>query len=55
MNKSKVRERIIRIPVEHHVTAAWANIEKHEPVSRIPIPSEFAVEEAKDWVDSNQK
>ncbi len=42
-------------PVERHDTAAWANIYKVREPSRINIPDEFEVENAKDWVDSNQK
>ncbi|MDA8442503.1 MAG: DUF3787 domain-containing protein [Peptococcaceae bacterium] len=42
-------------PTESHVTAAWANIERLAPVSHIPIPHPSEVENAKEWVDSNQK
>ena len=42
-------------PIEQHLTAAWANIEMVEPFSGVPIPNEIEVENAKEWVDSNQK
>ncbi|HWJ02567.1 MAG TPA: DUF3787 domain-containing protein [Verrucomicrobiae bacterium] len=44
-----------KIPVEPHLTAAWANITWVEPDSCVAIPSEFEVENAKEWVDENQK
>lgn len=42
-------------PIENHKTAAWADVESVEPDSRVPIPSEEAVINAKEWVDSNEK
>ncbi len=42
-------------PIERHDTAAWANIKKLKEISKVSIPNEFEVENAKDWVDSNQK
>ncbi|MDR3542886.1 MAG: DUF3787 domain-containing protein [Desulfosporosinus sp.] len=42
-------------PIEQHTTAAWANIEKLKEVSKVAIPSEIEVGNAKEWVDSNQK
>lgn len=42
--------------VENHKTAAWADENSSIPVSRVSVPSERAVEEAKEWVDDeNQK
>ncbi|WDV47529.1 DUF3787 domain-containing protein [Clostridiaceae bacterium M8S5] len=35
--------------------AAWADIEKTEKTSKVPIPSERCVEEAKEWVDNVEK
>ncbi|NLJ74173.1 MAG: DUF3787 domain-containing protein [Firmicutes bacterium] len=43
------------LPVEEHSTAAWANIEKTKPISKVPIPSELDVELAREWVEENQK
>ncbi len=42
-------------PIENHQTAAWADIEKVQPESRVPIPSQEAVDRAKDWVEENEK
>lgn len=43
------------IPIEKQDTAAWANIEKQQPVSNVPIPNYSQVKNAKEWVDTNQK
>ena len=42
-------------PIEKHDTAAWADIEDLKPISRVTVPSKEQVENAKDWVDTNQK
>ncbi|EOC99577.1 CDIF630_02480 family spore surface protein [Caldisalinibacter kiritimatiensis] len=52
-NKYKLKEK--EAPVENHETAAWSNITKTKDVSRVPLPNEFSVEEAKEWVDKNEK
>lgn len=44
-----------QIPHEKHETAAWASIEKQKPVSKVPLPAEFQVKNAKDYVDTNEK
>ncbi|MDR1774467.1 MAG: DUF3787 domain-containing protein [Clostridioides sp.] len=36
-------------------TEAWADIEKLRPESKVPQPSNQAVEDAKDWVDNGSK
>ena len=36
-------------------TEAWADIDHYEKGSRVSIPSEEAVEDAKAWVEVNQK
>ncbi|SHG92094.1 CDIF630_02480 family spore surface protein [Tepidibacter thalassicus] len=42
--------------IEKHDTAAWANIKESMSKSKVPIPSEQSVIEAKEWVDNeNQK
>ncbi|SHK65658.1 CDIF630_02480 family spore surface protein [Tepidibacter formicigenes] len=42
--------------IESQKTAAWAGIEKSVTKSKVPIPSEENVIEAKEWVDNeNQK
>jgi len=40
---------------EKHTTAAWASIKKQKKGSKVPIPQEFEVEDAKGHVDSNEK
>lgn len=45
----------IPVPIERHETAAWANIQETKPVSRVTVPSEREVRNAKEWVDTNQK
>lgn len=41
--------------IENQNTAAWADILKVKKHSRVPIPSEFNTELAKEWVEENQK
>ncbi|HHV71596.1 MAG TPA: DUF3787 domain-containing protein [Clostridia bacterium] len=55
MAENKSKERFMAQPIEKHTTAAWANIEKLQPVTNVAIPSETEVRNAKEWVDSNQK
>lgn len=55
MADNKSKDKNIRIPVERHDTAAWANISKTLPVSNVTVPSEKEVMNAKEWVDSNEK
>jgi hypothetical protein len=43
------------VPVEKHDTAAWANIEKKKSHSKVTIPSEFQITNAKIHVDENEK
>lgn len=42
-------------PIENQETAAWANIETVQPESRVPIPRQEAISDAKDWVEHNKK
>ncbi|KOA21498.1 hypothetical protein CLHOM_01690 [Clostridium homopropionicum DSM 5847] len=55
MAKNKFKERFLSTPIERHETAAWANIETAKPVSKVSVPSDFQIGEAKDWVEENQK
>lgn len=41
--------------IEHHATAAWAQIEATKRVSKVTIPNEGHVFDAKEYVDSNEK
>lgn len=49
-NKDKFSESI-----ENHKTAAWANIEKTKPVSNVAKPSVVQTNNAKEYVDENEK
>jgi hypothetical protein len=40
---------------ESHETAAWASEKTKKPGSKVSIPQEFQVENAKGHVDSNEK
>jgi hypothetical protein len=42
-------------PVERHTTAAWADFEQSKPVSNVAIPSEHGTDNAKEYVDGNEK
>lgn len=42
-------------PIEKHDTAAITNISNQKSISKVPIPSEFEVNNAKDWVDDENK
>lgn len=52
---NKFKEKFAGKPIEKHDSAAWANIETQKPVSKVAIPSELEVDNAKDYVDTNQK
>ena len=41
--------------VERHNTAAWANIEDIKEDSRVMIPCDEQVDNARDYVNENQK
>jgi hypothetical protein len=55
MKKDEAKKDLIKQPIEKHDTAAWADINATQPVSKVPMPSDLAVENAKDWVDVNEK
>lgn len=55
MNKDLSEKKPVRQPIEKHDTAAWADINENQPVSNVPMPSDFAVENARDWVNINEK
>ena len=54
---NKFKQRMNEIPVENQRTAAWANIEKfdQETSARIFNPDDLQVENAKEYVDENEK
>jgi uncharacterized protein YaaW (UPF0174 family) len=55
MPKNKPDKHSIPTPIERHSTAAWASVESIIPESRVTIPPEFQVANAKKHVDANQK
>lgn len=55
MAKNKCKDQNMNIPVENHDTAAWANISKVKAVSKVNIPDEVQIRNAKEYVDTNQK
>jgi len=55
MSEKKTKVPLKLRPIEEHTTAAWANIEKLKDVSQVTVPSDVQVDNAKEWVDSNQK
>lgn len=55
MGKNKYKEKNMSMPVEKHETAAWVNIEGTKPVSGVMEPNELQVDNAKDYVDENEK
>ena len=55
MENRKPKDQNQQKPIENHDTAAWANIETQQDVSKVNIPNEIQVRNAKEYVDSNQK
>lgn len=55
MSENRIKEKLMKIPIENHATAAWANTEGTKPVSNVSLPNEIEVGNAKEWVDTNQK
>ena len=54
MDKNRYKEKNMQ-PIENHATAAWANQSKLKAVSKVNIPDEQQVENARDYVNENQK
>jgi len=55
MAQNRLKEKMNILPVEEHTNSPISNITKTKPVSRVPIPDEDSVADAKRWVDENQK
>ncbi len=55
MPEKKIKDFHQSVPVEKQDTAAWADIECVKENSRVTIPSEKQVVNAKEYVDANQK
>ena len=55
MAHNRYKEKHMSIPVENNATAAWANFNEIKPVSKVNIPDEIQIRNAKEYVDTNQK
>ncbi|HHZ02675.1 MAG TPA: DUF3787 domain-containing protein [Tissierellia bacterium] len=55
MAKNKYKEKHMAKPIENHDTAAWANQGRLKAVSKVNLPTEEQVRNAKEHVDANQK
>ncbi|MEL7646693.1 MAG: DUF3787 domain-containing protein [Sedimentibacter sp.] len=55
MADNNYKQKNMAKPIESHETAAWANQSKLKAVSKVNIPDEIQVRNAKEYVDSNQK
>lgn len=55
MAKNRYKEKHMAIPIENHDTAAWANTNEMKSVSKVNIPDEIQIRNAKEYVDTNQK
>lgn len=55
MKKNNIKNKGTATTIGSNKTAALANIMELQPGSNVSIPSIEDVEEAKDWVDSNEK
>ncbi|RNC28594.1 MAG: hypothetical protein AWM53_01428 [Candidatus Dichloromethanomonas elyunquensis] len=55
MNDGKRKDSFMALPIENHKTAAWiGNWKEVKPESKVVIPMEYDIHNAKEWVDSNQ-
>lgn len=52
---NKFKQKMNEMPIENHQTAAWANIEKLEGEARVFNPGYLGAEQAKEYVDENEK
>jgi hypothetical protein len=55
MKNNSIKKRTWDSQIEEHDTAAWANIEEEKPVSKVTVPSDDMIYEAREWVDENEK
>ncbi len=55
MAKNKYKEKHMAKPIESHITAAWANQSELKAISKVNIPDAEQVENARDYVNENQK
>jgi len=54
-DNKQFKQKLNKMPIEKHETAAWANIAKTKLISKVTIPEDFHVENAKEYVEENQK
>lgn len=55
MVRNRRKEGFMELPIEKHTTASWANNSTQKRISRVNLPDEAEVINAKEWVDSNEK
>ncbi|AKL94518.1 hypothetical protein CACET_c10150 [Clostridium aceticum] len=55
MAKNRFKEKHLGRTIEHHTTASLMNMKDLKPVSRVPIPDEVEIKNAKEYVDTNEK
>lgn len=55
MANNKFKEKNMAKPIENHATAAWANQAQFKSVSMVNLPDEEQIENARDYVNENQK
>lgn len=56
MTENKKKQRFMALPIESHETAAWINSSKDmKPLSQVVIPTEYDVQNAKEWVDNGSR
>lgn len=55
MANNKYKEKHMAQPIENHATAAWADKPQFKTVSKVNLPDEEQIENARDYVNENQK
>lgn len=55
MSENKRKQVFMQKPIERHDTASWADVGETQPVTKVIIPKEIGVINAKEYVDQNQK
>ena len=55
MAKNRFKEKNMSSQIENHKTAAWSNVSSSKKASKVNIPDDIQVRNAKEYVDSNEK
>lgn len=56
MTENKKKQRFMALPIEKHESAAWVNSSRDvKPLSQVVIPTEYDVQNAKEWVDNGSR